>query len=122
MFHLSYPKFTAIFFQNNQEIIKENYQNLTSKPNCINFNLLEYNTILDLENEIFSRENNDFFFSLNIKTKSCQITLKQENMEFPILVDYCELKITNNKITLEYMLETDDVQNKLIIMKLGDSL
>ncbi len=118
---MHFTTFEAIFFKNDQEIERKIVTNLEEKKNCIKFNFLEYNTILDLEEKTFTRENDEFLFFLDIKNNSCKIYLKKEGMELPIEVDYCELNILNNKIIVEYMIETDDAKNKIIITKEGES-
>ena len=47
------------------------------------------------------------------------IILKKENIEIPISVELCELEVLLDKITIEYILESEDAKNKIIITK-GD--
>ncbi len=117
MFDLDFTNFEAIFFKNNLEIARNRFQNDTKKRNCINFLFLEYHTFLDLENEIFQRENDEFLFTLDLKNKKCTIFLKKEEAECFIDVDDCTIEKEENKITLEYIIESDDTKNKLVIEK-----
>ena len=100
-----------------QEILKENYKNLEEEENKIRFHCLNMDTTIDLEAQTFTRENEYYEFFLAIPTKSCTIHLKKEQLDFPIEVDDCELEITNNKIILEYSIETEDRKIKMILTR-----
>lgn len=113
---MSFQKFEAIFYKNEQIIYQEEYQNLEENTNKIKFNMLNYNTTFDLEKETFSRENEEFFFFLDIKNKSCTIQLKKEELTFDIVVDHCDLLVLSHKIVLEYIIESDDAKNKIVIL------
>lgn len=114
-------KFELTLLKEDQEILKESYENLEEEENKIRFNCLNLNTTLDLEAKTLTRENEDYEFFLAIPTKSCTIHLKKENLDFPIMVDYCDLEIINNKIILEYSIETEDGKIKLILTRKEDS-
>lgn len=115
------PNFELTLLKEDQEILKECYKNLEKEENKIRFNCLNLDTTLDLETETFTRENEDYEFFLAIPTKSCTIHLKKENLDFPIAVDYCELNATNNKIILEYSIETEDGKIKMILTRKEDT-
>lgn len=119
---VQFNEFTLIFFKNEEKIIEETFKNLDSENDCIKINLFDYNTILDIENKIFIRENEEFKFTLDILNKECTIYLKKENMTIPVLVEYCELTTLETKIMLEYVIESEDARNKLIITKKGERL
>lgn len=110
-----YSKFVATLYKNNQEIFKDKYLNKDKNQNIISFEFLDYSTLLNIEEETLIRENAEYKFFLDIKNKECMITLKNENIEFDVEVEFCELNIKNNKIILEYMIETDDTKNRLEI-------
>lgn len=109
-----------IFFKNDEKIHEQTYKNLSSKDNNIRINLLDYDTCIDIEKQIFSRENEEFLFQLDIKNQNCTILLKQENINVDVSIDYAELQVDKEEIILEYMIETDDTKNKIVIKKLGD--
>lgn len=114
---MQFKKFSLTFIKNEEKILEEAYKNLDSVNNILRFNMLDYDTIIDLDNQIFSRENEEFKFILDILNKNCTILLKKEDMTLDINVDFCELKVLHNKITLEYIIESDDAKNKIIITK-----
>lgn len=102
------------FYKDNVEITKEQVSPIIN-DNLIEFEFLDYHTIIDIETKILTRENNEFIFFLDFNKKICKITLKKENLDLDILVDDCTFKNHNNIITLEYTIETEDSKNKLII-------
>lgn len=110
--------FEVTFFKNEQEMYKKEYKNDSKEKNVIQFECFEYDTIINLEDESFTRENDDFLFFLDIKNKYCTIQLKKEKLDFDIHVDECILHKENNKIILEYTIETEDAKNKLVIKDL----
>ena len=112
---MPFPRFNLQLFKNEEIIHEEIYEN-KGNENRIECNCLGYNTIIDLETETLTRENEEFEFFLAIQKKCCTIHLKQENLEFDIQVDDCNLKKELNKITLEYTIETDDAKNKIVII------
>jgi len=110
-------KFSFEFLKNDEKIIEDIYNNLEIEDNKIRFNVLDYETILDLNDMKFTRENTEFKLILDILNKTCTIHLKNEDLKLDINVDFCELKNINNRITLEYIIESDDAKNKMIITK-----
>lgn len=108
-------KFDVLFYKNDEEILKDSF--ISEINNKFEFEILKYNTILDLEEKYFKRENEEYLFNLDIKNETCTIHLKKEDMTFNIEVDYCILDCLEDEITLEYMIETDDSKNKIIIKK-----
>ncbi len=112
---MSYSQFQVSFYQNNQLIYQDILKNENNNQNSYYFNLFDYNTILDLENQTLLRENEEYTFLLNISNKTANLLLKKENIDFDIEVNECFLDIKDSKITLEYLIETSDAKNKLII-------
>lgn len=107
------------FIKNDEPIFqKDLFGNLTDL--CIKTELLDYNTVIDIENQKFIRENEDFLFTLDINNQTCSIKLKNENCIIPILVEHCLFQVTSDKIELEYVIESEDAKNKIIITKKGD--
>ena len=117
---MNFDEFTLTFLKNDEVVIEDTFKNLDAENNSIKIILFEYNTILDIENKMFIRENEDFKFTLDILNKECTIYLKKEDMKVPVLVEYCELTTKYNKIVLEYVIESEDAKNKLIITKKGE--
>ena len=116
---MQFKKFTFKLLKNDEIVLNDTYINEEPNSNVIKFQLLDYVTTLDLDNKILIRENNDFKFNLDIFNKNCTILLKKENIEIPISVELCELEVLLDKITIEYILESEDAKNKIIITK-GD--
>lgn len=114
---MQFNKFSFEFLKNDEKLVDYIYNNLENEDNKIRFNVLEYETMLNLNDMIFTRENKEFKFTLDILNKTCTIHLKNENLDLDINVDQCELKNINNRITLEYIIESDDAKNKIIITK-----
>lgn len=96
-----------------EEIFRENMKN-------IDFNLLSCLTTLNTESKILERKNDDYIFTLDIKNEQCSLELLKEKTMFDINVDYADLFITDDKIKLEYMIETDDKKNTLIIERINN--
>ena len=108
-------EFDVIFYKNNEEIYKDTHRNSLNEENKISFSLLGYETAIDLMEETFLRENNEYIFYLDIKNKKCKIELKKEELSFDVLVEECSMEVKDNKIVLEYFIETDEVRNKIVI-------
>lgn len=117
---MQFNKFSLIFFKNEQKILENVYNNNESNHQILQFDLENYDTTIDLENELFIRENEDFLFILDIKNKECNIHLKKENLTLDIGVDHCILTKRDNKIELEYTIESDDSRNKIVITEMSE--
>lgn len=111
-------RFLCTLYKNNRNIYEQEFNN--ENQALYEFNMLDFKTILDIKQETFIRENNEYKFFLDIKNKACLITLKQENLTFDILVEEVNLLVLNNKIVLEYFIETDEERTKIIIKKKED--
>lgn len=108
-------EFDVVFYKNNEEIYKDTHRNNLNEENRISFPLLDYDTTIDLKEETFLRENNEYIFYLDIKNKKCKIELKKEAISFDVLVEECSMEMIGNKIILEYFIETDEARNKIVI-------
>ena len=111
--------FTFSFYKNNNKIIEQTYKMFEKEKNIYRFSLFDYETILDLNDKTLSRENEDFLFLLDFDKELCEINLKKENITLPIQVDYCICKDNKDIFELEYSIETEDTQIKLVINKNG---
>ena len=112
-------EFSFTFYKDGEKVYENTYHNLESKKNIFQFSLFDYNTTIDLNSKTFTRENDDFIFSLNFLDSTSQIFLKKENLNLPIEVDYCEIYEKNNQIVIEYSIETEDSRITMEINK-GD--
>lgn len=96
------------FLKDDNIILSKDIINSSPSKDIKEFSLLDVNTKLDLKNKIFTRDNNEYIFSLDINNKKSNIYLKKENLKFDIVVDFCSLDIQDNTIYLEYMIESED--------------
>lgn len=70
------------------------------------------------DNLILKRMDDDYEFTLHIKDESlCNIFLKKENVSFNINVENASYNQENDKLIIKYKIETDDEENKVIIVK-----
>lgn len=106
---------TITFYKDDLKLHEQQVENKSNIDTLLEFNFLDYQTMLDLDTKTLTRENDEFLFFLDFNKKECTITLKQEKMDCNITVDNCSLKRDNNLIILEYTIETEDARNKLII-------
>ena len=99
---------------NDKKIVK-NFENVECE---FNNKILEFkeddNALnkIDLINDKYTRETDEFTFQVNFKTKECHYNLKELNKSFSMNIDG-EITIENNKITLRYSL--DDEEKQIII-------
>ncbi len=114
---MQFQSFSLTFYKNDEKIYENTYKNLALANNIFRFNLFDFDTILNIQEQYFIRENEEYIFKLDIKNNSSSLKLKAEDLEFYIIVDLCDLKIQNNIIILEYVIETDDFKNKIVIEK-----
>lgn len=117
---MKFTEFTLQLSKNDEIICEEDLKNASDTEDILEFELLDYATTLDLVGKIFIRENADFKFTLDILNKICTILLKKEDLEIPVNVEHCVLIPDFNKITLEYIIESEDAKNKIVIRKKGE--
>ena len=83
------------------------------------FNLDNIKTSIDINNDclFLKRENNEFLFNLIISKEEnkCNYLLKETNSNFLIDVDFADYKLENNKLVINYQIETDDFLTTLEI-------
>ena len=72
------------------------------------FNLSDYGCV-------FTRENNEFRFILNLIEETATFLLKETDTLLDVKVERCNFKRKKNEILIEYQLETDDCLNKIEI-------
>ena len=98
---------TINFVKNNQ--LQVNKQITGSYiDNKLNFNFDNMNHQLDFNHQIFTRENDEYLFTLDIINNNSQLKLKKENYNFSIPVENATLIKNDNNCLLTYLLETDD--------------
>lgn len=114
---MSFKKFLLIFYKNNEEVYRNTFKNNIKNDNKLEFNMLDYYTIINLKEETFFRENEEFIFFLDIKNKKCQLNLKEENITFDVSVEECNISFYEEKVIIEYFIETDEARNKIVIEK-----
>ena len=74
--------------------------------NCITLILDDVKTIIK-DNELI-RENNEFKFNINLKTKESKYLLKEHNLTFKIEVIESNIEIKEKEIIINYLLETNE--------------
>ncbi len=117
---MKWKRFSCIFYKNNEEIYKETFNNKLKSDKKLQFNMLEYATTIDLEEKSFLRENKEYIFFLNLKNKSCKVELKTEQIAIDVLVEEANMEVLNDKIVIEYFIETDEARNKIVIKERFD--
>ena len=85
------------------------------KDNILEFCLEEINHLINMEEKVFRRENEEFCFILNASTSSCTYELKSHQALFDIIVDSVTFLQDKHKLEIEYVIETDDQKNKIQI-------
>lgn len=116
-------QFINVSLYKNDDLLKKN-ENIKATYNEQN-NTISYKDevltkiILNKDNLIFKRSNDEYEFILKIHNKkhNCTYKLKQENIIFDIKVYNASYKINDNQIEIKYKIETDEAQNKIIIVK-----
>ena len=99
---------------NDNKIVK-NFENVECE---FNNKILEFKeddktlNKVDLLNNKYTRDINEFTFQVDFKTKECHYILKELNKSFSMPIDG-EITKENNKITLKYSL--DDEEKQIII-------
>ncbi len=107
--------YQCTFYKNDESLFTMPCKNKSNDKNILLFDLLGYETKIDIQNEIFTRENDTYIFLLDIKNKYCKIELKKEDICFDVNVEECFITFLEDKILLEYFIETDEARNKLEI-------
>ncbi len=112
---MKWNSFICLFYKNNEEIYKETFENKLKSDQKLLFSMLDFETTIDLEKQTITRENEEYIFFLNLKNKYCKIELKKEDITFDVNVEEASFEILEDKIIIEYFIETDEARNKIII-------
>ena len=111
-------KDNEIFYDLNEikaEVVKkDNYE-------IISFEVDNIKNVIDVYNEgcILYRKNEEFEFKLDTIKNESTYFLKEIDSTFDINIEKCEYKNIENKIIIEYKIETDEAVNKIEIVKGG---
>lgn len=104
-------KLNMKLYKNNNLVLDKNNIDYLNKFDKILFEIDNYPHYLIINDKgiIFSRETEDYLFYLEINDNNkCHITLKEEQATFPINVEEAIINKEDNKITINYQLESDD--------------
>ena len=85
------------------------------EDNIIKFLIEDINMSFELQEYgcIFTRENDEFRFILDVIEQQATYLLKETNTLLDIIVERCNFKRRKDIIVIEYQLETDDCINKI---------
>ena len=86
---------------------------LIDNNNNYSFKLDDYKMIIN--DRSFERENADYKLKIDIQEQTCLLHLKEKNLQYDIGVEKIEYNKDNNRIELIYKIETDELENKIII-------
>lgn len=87
----------------------------------ISFEVENIKNVIDVYNDgcILYRKNDEFEFKLDTIKNESTYFLKEIDSTFDINIEKCEYENIENKIIIEYKIETDEVVNKIEIVKGG---
>ncbi len=85
------------------------------KDNTIFFDIEEMKHQINLEKKQLIRENEEFYFFIDLEQEKCVYKLKKEEMEFNIIVDDAFFDLCKNTLEINYVIETDDEKTKIFI-------
>ncbi len=117
---MKWKSFTCFFYKNNEEVYKDTFENKLNNERKIVFNMLDYETTINIEEKTFFRENKEYIFFLDLQKKSCKVKLKKEGITFDVSVEEGSMEVLDDKIIIEYFIETDEARNKIIIKERVD--
>ena len=98
-------------YKNNNLVLDKNNIAYSNNSDKILFEIDKYPHYLIINNDgiTFQRETEDYLFYLEINNNNkCSITLKKEQATFPINVEEAIISKEDNKLTINYQLESDD--------------
>lgn len=107
---LKKAKFTLI--KDDKEEISE-LINIIDNNSAYSFKIANFK--MNLNERLFERENEEYKLVLNLIDKTCNLHLKEHDVECAIEVEKIEYNKYDNRIELIYKLETDDSEIKIII-------
>lgn len=114
--------YLKLVLKSGEEIVFEKkdvpYQKIEEQ---IKFQIEEMTHIINLNEETFLRENEEYSFILDIKNKKSEIKLKKEQYVLQVEVEYAILLKNQNEINISYLIETDDNTYNLVLSFEEDS-
>ena len=113
--------YKCTLYKGEEEVLSSMFATKKDIESTLVFDILEYETTIDIENETFTRENEEYLFLLDIKNKYCKIVLKKEELAFDVSVEECAISVLNNKIVIDYFIETDEARNKIVIERVKEN-
>lgn len=112
---MKWKNFTCFFYKNNEEVYKDTFKNKLNNDKKIMFDMLDYETTINIKEKTFLRENNEYIFYLDFKNNKCKVELKQEGISFDACVEEANMEDLNNEVIIEYFIETDETRNKIVL-------
>lgn len=107
-------------YKNKRLELEEN--NIAALYNDEKYSFIIKDVKTTLSNKIFTRETNEYLFTLNIVEKKCTYLLKERNMTFDIDVKKVEFLRRRRQTTLVYKIASDEEEFELIIEELEGEL
>ena len=102
---------------NDNNIILEEDLIYLSNNNTITFFIDNIKNTINLNEQLFIRENEEYTFTLDILNKKSTLLLKKENYLLHLKVDYAILLTNQNNYEISYHLESQE-NDTLIILEL----
>ncbi len=100
--------------------IEKEYKNIKALLNNKKYTFKLDNIKTSISDRMFTRENDEFKFTLDILKKEATYYLKEKNILFDIEVLNLSSKNEDNNIILEYRLSSDDASFKIVIKIEGE--
>lgn len=114
--------YLKLVLKSGQEVVfEENKVPFTKIDEQIKFQIEGMTHIINLNEETFLRENEEYSFLLDIKNKKSEIALKKEQYVLQVEVEYAILLKNQNEINISYLIETDDNVYNLVLSLEEDS-
>ena len=95
------------------ELIEEETINIIKNDNNISFIHKDVKNIIN--NNTYTRENNEYKFLIDIDNKKSVYLLKEKNVEYDIKVFDSYIEKKDDKITIFYHIESNDKPIKIIL-------
>ncbi len=105
---------------NDNNIILDTLASYKNNNNLITFTIDDMFHTLNIKEEILTRENDEYLFTLDIKKKKSTINLKKENYILHLNVEYAILFTNQNIYEISYRIETQDNDIKIILELEGE--
>lgn len=109
------PLINMKLYKDNEKYYDLKNINASLEENTIQFLVNGTNTSFDLQDYgcVFSRENDEFRFTVDTNEVESTYYLKETDTLLDVKVERCNFKRKKDIIIIEYQLETDDCLNKI---------